>query len=152
MLDLSVLDRINFKGKDFIASDTAATEGIDNGVYDANALANLNRTADKAQEVRSFLAQPINLSSAYRCLQLNRLIGSKDTSQHLKGQAIDFTCRKFGTPKEIFIALKDSKIEFDQVLMEGSWIHASIREEGKNRNQFAYYEIGFNGKRQFVIA
>jgi zinc D-Ala-D-Ala carboxypeptidase len=152
MLDLSVLDRINFKGKDFIASDTAAMEGIDNGVYDATVLANLNRTADKAQEVRTFLGFAVYASNFYRCLKLNRLIGSKDTSQHPKGQAGDITCPGFGTPKQIFLALKESGIEFDQVLMEGSWLHFSIREFGKNRNQFAYYEMGSNGKRQFVIA
>jgi hypothetical protein len=151
-MDISILKRKNFEAEDFIASSTAKTKGIDNDVTDPETLANLNRTADKAQEVRTFLGQPINLSSAYRCLELNRLLGSKDTSQHLKGQAIDFTCRKFGTPKDVFKELKESNIVFDQVLMEGSWIHASIREEGQNRNQFAYYELGSDGKRKFVIA
>lgn len=152
MLDLSILDRKNFKGVDFIASSTAKEKGIDNNVYDPIVLANLNRTADKAQEVRTFLGHPVYGSSFYRCLTLNRAVKSKETSQHLKGQAGDITCPKFGTPKEVFLALKDSGIVFDQVLMEGSWIHYSIREEGRNRNQFAFYEVGSDGKRKFVIA
>lgn len=152
MLDLSILERKNFAGIDFIASSTAKENGIDNNVYCPKVLANLNRTADKVQEIRTFLGFPVYGSSFYRCLILNRAVGSKETSQHLKGQAGDITCPKFGTPKEVFQALKGSRIVFDQVLMEGSWIHYSIREEGRNRNQFAFYEIGPDGKRKFVIA
>ena len=150
-LDLSILQRHNFKHTDFIVSDTAREKGIDNNVYCPDVLANLNRTADKAQEVRSFLGCPVVPSSFYRCLTLNRAVDSGDTSQHLKGQAGDITCPKFGTPEEIFYALKKSGIVFDQVLMEGSWIHFSIREEGKNRNQFAFYELNSKGKREFKI-
>ena len=151
MLDISVLKRPNFEPYEFHISRTAQMEGIDNGVYDVFILENLQTTADKMQEVRDFLDCPMKMSSVYRCLQLNRFIESKDTSQHLKGEAFDFTASKFGTPKEIFHALKESGIEFDQVLMEGTWIHCSYKAESKNRNQFAYFEKGDDGKRKFVI-
>lgn len=149
-LDISILNRKNFNSNEFIASNIAITEGIDNKVYDVEVLVNLSRTADKAQEIREKLDKAIKISSAYRCLKLNRELGSKDTSQHLKGQAIDFTCSGFGTPEDIIHFLKREKVEVDQCLMEGSWLHLSIKEYGANRNQFAYYLKDEDGTRKIV--
>jgi len=149
-MDISILKRKNFEPEDFIKSEKAKMEGIDNGVYYQDVLDSLCITADKIQEVRDLLEQPIKVSSAYRCLQLNRMIGSQDTSQHLKGQAIDFTCPKFGSPQVIVDFLKYKKVEVDQILMEGSWIHLSIKKEG-NRNEFAYYLPDKSGKRVKVL-
>jgi zinc D-Ala-D-Ala carboxypeptidase len=150
MLDISVLDRKNFNAEEFIESSTAKTEKIDNNVYDPVVLANLNRTADKAQEIRDFLNQPIKINSGYRCLKLNRELGSKDTSQHIKGQAIDFYCPQLRNNALVVQKLKEHNIIVDQCLMEGSWIHLSIRESGANRNQYAYFEPDENGKRKIV--
>lgn len=41
------------------------------------------------QPLRTLLKTAMTVTSGYRCLPLNRAIGSKDTSQHLKGQAAD---------------------------------------------------------------
>lgn len=41
------------------------------------------------QPLRTLLKTAMTVTSGYRCLTLNRAIGSKDTSQHLKGQAAD---------------------------------------------------------------
>jgi hypothetical protein len=150
MLDISILDRKNFDAEEFINSNIAKTERIDNNVYDPVVLANLNRTADKAQEIRDFLNQIIKITSGYRSLKLNREVGSKDTSQHIKGQAIDFYCPQFRNNALIVQKLKDHNIIVDQCLMEGSWIHLSIRETGKNRNQYAYFMPDENGKRKII--
>lgn len=149
-LDINILRRKNFAPTEFIASATAKANNIDNNIYDPDVLANLNRTADKAQEIRDFLGFSVHGSNFYRCLELNRMLGSKDTSQHPKGQAGDITCPSFGSPKKVFNALLDSEIVFDQVLLEGSWLHYSIREYGMNRNEFAYYLKDKNGKRKFI--
>lgn len=149
MLDISCLNRPNFKAEEFIDSNLAKMEGIDNNIYEQEVLENLKITADKAQEIRDKLDHPVKISSAYRCLKLNRLLGSKDTSQHLKGQAIDFTCKGFGVPEDIIHFLKRQKVEVDQCLMEGSWIHLSIKKEG-NRNQFAYYTKDSDGIRKII--
>ena len=135
-LDISCLDRKNFKAEEFIASDTATRLGIDNNIYDQEVLDNLMVVADKAQEIRSLLGYPLKINSGYRCLKLNQAVGSKGTSQHLKGQALDFVCPKFGTPEKIVRFLKSSLVEADQCLIEfNSWVHISIKKEG-NRNQF----------------
>ena len=133
---MELLDRKNFKHKDFFFSQTAIRLGINNHTTDPIILKNLSIVADKIQEIRDLLKFPIIINSSYRCLDLNKSVGSKNTSQHLKGQAIDFICPKFGTPKEIFLALKTNNIVVDQCLLENTWIHLSIKESD-NRNQFA---------------
>ena len=120
----------------FFVSDTAIRLGIDNHTTDPTILKNLSIVADKIQEIRDLLGYPIKINSAYRCLEVNRAIGSKDTSQHLKGQAVDFICPKFGTPQDIFLTLKNNNIIIDQCLLENTWIHLSIKSNN-NRNQFA---------------
>lgn len=148
-LNISILKRKNFKPEEFIASNTADMEGIDNNIYDQEILDNLNVVASKIQEIRLLLNEPIKINSAYRCLKLNRLLGSKDTSQHCKGMAVDFTCSNFNNPSSIVKFLKHKEVEVDQCLSEGSWVHLSIKKEG-NRNQFAYYLPDKNGKRKII--
>jgi hypothetical protein len=45
------------------------------------------------------------ISSGYRCLALNRAIGSSDTSDHIKAMAADFRAPAFGSPLEVSKAL-----------------------------------------------
>lgn len=53
----------------------------------------------------------------------------------MQGQAIDFTCPKFGSPKKIVDFLQKNKIVVDQCILEKSWVHLSIKHN-QNRNQF----------------
>jgi zinc D-Ala-D-Ala carboxypeptidase len=49
------------------------------------------------------------------------------TSQHMTGQAADFISPGFGSPAEIAAALRDSGIEYDQLILEfGRWVHISF--------------------------
>lgn len=143
-MDISFLDRTNFKAYDFFKSNTAIKNGILNipkPYQMTKVLDNLVILANKTQEIRDFLGYPIYFSSAFRCLTLNRILKSKDSSQHPLGQANDWTCPAFGTPEEIVLAIKEKGIEVDQCLVEKkgkrSWVHLSIKEFN-NRNQFAY--------------
>jgi len=144
------LKRKNFDPGEFFASTTACERNIDNTTDDEDILINLNFTASKMQEIRNLLEEPIKISSAYRCLDLNRALGSKDTSQHIKGQACDFVCPSYGTPEQIIHYMKKNDVEVDQCLMEGSWIHVSIKKED-NRNEYAYYVKGDDGIRRKEI-
>jgi putative chitinase len=94
----------------------------------------------------------IRISSGYRCLDLNRAIGSSDLSAHVLGYAVDFTCPTFGTPKEVANKIAESPIKFDQLIYEGGnggWIHLSI--DPRNRRELltatfkggkAFYTVG----------
>ena len=118
-------------------SQTAARMGIDN-TPTAAALAALQRTALGLEAVRMRLGgAPIGVSSGYRCLTLNRAIGSKDGSQHVLGEAADFTAPRFGSPRQIVDALVDSDVPYDQLILEfGRWVHISFATQPR-RTAFA---------------
>jgi uncharacterized protein YcbK (DUF882 family) len=42
------------------------------------------------EQVRTHFGRPVIIHCACRCLEHNRSVGSKDTSQHIKGLAADF--------------------------------------------------------------
>jgi len=133
------LARDNFPWNEFFDSPTAKAKKIENTTDDEELLKNGAVLADKMQEIREALEYPIRINSAYRCLELNRAIGSKDTSQHVNFQAADFNCDSFGNSEKIVLFLKEKRIEVDQCLVEQSgkrnWVHLSIKKKG-NRNQF----------------
>lgn len=151
MLDISILRRRNFKENEFIFSETAEKKEIDNNIYCPYVLANANRTADKAQELRERIGQPIIITSGVRSLILNKEVEGSENSQHLAGQAIDFYCPLFKNNETLIRFIKDSDIEVDQCLLEGSWIHLSIIEKGANRNNFAYYLPDKDGIRRLIV-
>ena len=122
----------NFSMDELTHSDTAARHGIDNTPND-NQKENLYKLAMEMEDVRELLNnKPIFCSSGYRNLELNELLGSKRTSAHIRGLAVDFTCRQFGTPNEIVFALINSDIPYDQAIVEfDKWTHLSFCEDEK---------------------
>lgn len=128
-------------------SQTAARQGIDN-TPDAATIERLKATAYGLELVRKELGNlPILISSGYRSPALNAAVGGSQGSQHLLGQAVDFTCPTFGTPAEIVRRLVDSDIQFDQVIEEFSrWVHISFSD----RNRRHALVINKSGAREFV--
>lgn len=101
----------------------------------------------------------IKITSGFRCQTLNRKIGSSDTSQHIKGEAVDFdvilktkkgNIRLPYTETYSFIKKKviEGKLSVDQLICESSagayWVHASYKAAGAtvNRKQFMLYKGG----------
>lgn len=41
--------------------------------------------------IRVYIGVPVRITSGYRCKRLNSLVGGSPTSQHMAGQACDFT-------------------------------------------------------------
>lgn len=118
----------HFTLEEFAVSELSARRGWDNTPPDV-LLPALRRTAQGLEAVRVRLGcAPIIVTSGYRCLKLNRELGSADTSQHRIGQAADFIAPGFGRPADVAAALRDhSGIEFDQLILEfGRWVHISF--------------------------
>lgn len=114
-------------------SETAARLGIDN-TPPPDVVDTLRRTAAYLEDVRARLGVPLIVSSGYRCLLLNRALKSRDDSQHLKGEAVDFIAPAFGKPRQIVDALQDSEVAYDQLLLEfDRWVHISF--SARNRRQ-----------------
>lgn len=116
--------------------------GIDNTPSD-EVRKNLQQLAFKLETIRSVLSStPLIISSGFRCLELNRAIGSKDTSAHVKGLAADFIAPKFGLPESVFDYLRAQKeFRYDQLILENlggkKWIHIGIRENPEEYRQQA---------------
>ena len=78
------------------------------------------------------------ISSFFRCVKLNRLIGSKDNSQHVDGQAVDLTINTI-TPKRLFNDIISGRIKdyegqplkhkIGQCILEYDWVHISFDKD-----------------------
>ena len=125
----------HFTLEEMTFSETAARLGIDNTPPD-DVVDTLRRTAAYLEDVRARLGVPLRISSGYRCLLLNRALRSKDTSQHVKGEAVDFVAPRFGAPRQIVDTLADSDVPFDQLILEyGRWVHISFSGGASPRRQ-----------------
>ena len=139
----------HFSLDEFTASETALRKGIDNTPPPA-VTEKLRMLAATLEQVRSLLGNNfIRISSGYRSKELNRAIGSGDSSAHVLGYAVDFTCPIFGTPKEVANEIAKSAIKFDQLIYEGTWIHLSVDPRNRRevltatfKNGKAYYSRG----------
>jgi 4-hydroxy-3-methylbut-2-en-1-yl diphosphate synthase IspG/GcpE len=128
----------NFTLPEIIHSNTAKRLGINNAPNKEH-LKNMQvLVRDLIQPIRDALG-PIRISSGYRNPELNRAIGGSTKSQHCKGEALDLQYWSKGkmSNKEIYDWVVKSGIEFDQMINEFdySWIHISLKSNGKNRKQ-----------------
>ena len=86
------------------------------------------------QPLRDKLQKPILITSGYRSEALNKIVGGKYNSQHLKGQACDFKVSGM-TINQIIDFIRKNNIEFDQLINEyDKWVHISF-VKGSNRKQ-----------------
>lgn len=122
----------HFSLAELTVSQTAVRAGLPNEPV-GTALHSLQRLAQFLEQVRSLLFNsPILVSSAYRSPAVNGLVGGSFMSAHMKGLAADFIAPKYGTPKQICEAIRDSHLQFDQLIYEGTWVHVSIPEAGRS--------------------
>lgn len=109
---------------------------FNNVISDVNILENVKQIARTVmQPLRDYLKIPIIVSSWFRIPQLNAYIGGSKTSDHLTGEAVDFTCSKM---LDAFLFIYNHLL-FHQLIWEikGNvvWIHVSYKRLGKNRNE-----------------
>lgn len=128
----------NFSYTEATRSQAAEELGLPNHPDQAT-LEVMYKVAVKMEKVRNILGdKAININSWVRVPEVNIAVGGTGTSQHCKGEAIDFTCASFGTPLEIckkIIANKEL-IGYDQLIFEHTWVHISFAIlSGKPRGQ-----------------
>jgi len=90
----------HFSLEELTHSDTAVRLGIDN-TPTVEVIDNLTYLAGELEHVRDILGTPMLISSGFRCYALNDHLGSKRTSSHTKGLAVDFISPSFGNPHSI---------------------------------------------------
>jgi hypothetical protein len=118
---------------EFENSPTATTHGINNKMSLSQIESAKLLCENVFEPLRIHLNTPIKISSGFRSLQVNKMIGGASTSQHTKGEAMDLQIGAKG-----FNFIKD-KLQFDQLIWEfgndenPSWVHVSY--SSKNRKQ-----------------
>ena len=86
--------------------------------------------------VRIHYGKPMRINSGIRCLSHNRKIGSRDTSSHIKGLAVDISCTDMGTRLELVKRLlRDG--EFKRMGIHKDFIHVDV-DYDKPRGIFIY--------------
>jgi zinc D-Ala-D-Ala carboxypeptidase len=110
-------DRLSphFKLREFEKSQIADRFEIDNTVKDEEVYNNLILLCENVLEpIRLHYGVPFSPNSGYRCLDLNRRLGSSDKSQHTRGQACDIEIPTVSN-YELGIWIRDN-VEYDTVL------------------------------------
>ena len=96
--------------------------------YGLSKMTQMNILAHFAEQVRLIVGCPMQITSGIRCEELNVAVGGSKTSQHLKGEAIDFIPTKIKI-QTAFDKIRKSNLEFGQLIIEKSgmkeWIHIS---------------------------
>ena len=139
----------HFTLKEMTKSMTAQRRGIDN-TPGAGEIKNLGDLCYEVLEpLRAWADKPVIITSGYRSEALCEAIGSKKTSQHAKGQAVDLEIN--GIPNIKAAYWLQNNVDYDQLIMEyfdpndpaAGWIHVSYNENGANRKQV----LTFDGKK-----
>ena len=123
----------HFTLAELTVSQSAARLGIDNNPP-PSVIKALERTALGLEGVRMLLGAPVLVSSGYRSPALNKAIGGAKNSQHMTGQAVDFICPGFGSPRQIVKTLDNSGMQFDQCILEfDRWVHLSFSDKPRRQ-------------------
>lgn len=121
-------------------SATAEKKEIANVPSEVEIVAMKKLAKEIFEPLREWAGEPIRVNSFYRSAELCEAIGSKATSQHTKGQAIDIDAMGEKTNADLFNYIKDN-LNFDQLIWEygddenPDWVHISYVGVNGNRNR-----------------
>ena len=136
----------HFSLSELTKSDTAIRKGIDNTPNDQE-VENLILLCNEILEpVREHYGIPFAPNSGFRCLDLNREIGSSDKSQHVYGKAVDFEIPGLDN-KEVALWVMEN-CDFDQLILEfykegepsSGWVHCSYDVDKEHRKSARIFD------------
>ena len=128
-------------------SQTAVRKGISNKAGSGEIKNLTDLCYEVLEPVRIKFDKPVIITSGYRSPELCEAIGSKATSQHAKGQAVDF---EIAGVSNLQVALWiQNNCDFDQLILEfwkeedkdpnSGWVHCSY-VDGSNRKQVLTFD------------
>lgn len=132
----------NFTLEEFLLSQTATRHDIDM-TPPPEVLDNLQRLVTGCmQPLRDEVKSGIFISSGFRPLELNTMINGSATSEHINGNACDFTVARM-TPFETAELIVSMELPFDQVIHEfARWVHLGVRDILRGEQLTAYKRDG----------
>ena len=129
----------NFTLQEFVKSQTATRQGIDNTPNEEHLASAKELFENVVQKVRDNFGVTV-INSGYRGPALNEAVGGSSKSQHCKGEAVDIECP--GTPNYNVANWIRENLEFDQLILEfytpgipdSGWVHVSYKSEGNRKH------------------
>ncbi len=116
-------------GKHFTRSEFECKCGCGNG--------DISKTlVEKLNTVRELLKEPITITSGVRCLKHNRFIGSKDTSSHIKGLAVDIKATDSVYRYKLLRVLYF--LGFERIGIDKDFIHVDIDKDKPQKITYLY--------------
>lgn len=122
----------HFKLEEFTKSQVATRKGIKNQPNSGDIKNLTDLCYGVLEKARVKFDKPIVISSGFRILELNRAIGSGDSSQHTKGMAADIEIA--GVPNIKLAYWIQANCDFDQLILE----HYKPEEDNPPRRSMYY--------------
>ena len=120
-----------FSIKELTKSETATKKGIDN-TPNAAQVKNLEALIDNLLDpIREQWGAAIYVTSGFRSVALNKVVGGVANSHHLGGYAADLTVKSQAGNKALFDMIRRSKLKWTQLISENTtpqgcgWVHIS---------------------------
>ena len=132
----------HFSLTEMVKSQTAVRKGIPNVPSEAQVDALVEVCEHILEPVREKYGIPFSPSSGYRSAELCLAIGSSVSSQHAKGEAVDFEVP--GISNLEVAGWIVGNLDFDQLILEHyeggntGWIHCSYKSEGNRKEVLTY--------------
>jgi len=145
----------NFTLAEMTKSQTAIRNGIDNTPGPVE-ITNLQKLAvNVLQPVRDHYNRAVVVSSGFRSLSINSLIGGSPNSDHTRGMAADIEIPGIDN-KELALWIRDN-LKFSQLILEfyvdgdpdSGWVHVAY-DENKLVNQCLTARRGVNGRTVYL--
>jgi len=122
----------NFKLSELIKSETATRLDIDNTPNEEQIESLRLLCENILQPVRDHFGKPVKITSGFRCPAVNQATGGSATSDHCKGQAVDFEIDGLPNP-DVAQWIMDN-LDYTQLILEfytqgqpnSGWIHCSF--------------------------
>ena len=124
----------HFMLSEMTVSEYASRAGFDNIPSQREIDELIKLCNDVLERVRAEVGRPIIVTSGYRCKAVNTGIGGSKSSQHIKGQAADFTIPKKSN-RDVVLSIVAAGITFDQLIYEfgeSGWVHISRSDNPRN--------------------
>lgn len=126
-----------FRFYELTKSKVARAHGLANEPGETEKRAICQLIVELLDPLRKLFGEPIYVSSGYRSVELNKLVGGVRNSQHMKGEAADLYT---GNTKRLLRVLLESKLLFDQAIYyrQKDFLHVSYTSNRVNRKQVLY--------------
>ncbi|MCB9745306.1 MAG: DUF882 domain-containing protein [Alphaproteobacteria bacterium] len=114
-------------------------------------LAKLRQLAALLQKIRDHVGVPVKVNSGFRSQALNNAVhGASGTSQHMRGEAVDFSIPGKDMREVWRWIAEESGLRFGQLIHEekngGVWIHISLETASRSGEVFTFAKGRYTAK------